>query len=400
MADDIAGDVGGEGAGSIGSDDLGGGEPAAGLDIAEIEATFNAQLTGADAPEGSEDGSGAAKADKGRVRSFIEKNYGGDEDAFLASTYSQREEAKRLAATVKELQEIVKNPPAPRDIAAEIKNAVASDPDAQAIDQRITAVDFRIKQIDRDQVELATSAGQVNNKIGQLEAQIQGANEEDRPRLYSELNRYRNEMRSINAEWKANSLGKDNSADLLETLRHQRGRVVREVREAMAREEQSKADDASKTSRIRMVYDKSYEVIATQSGIDPESDFGKSFNKVVRSQVADHIDTLPDGLDDPVELYKITQQIANTLIKQLGINPRGAGAPKTRQAITPRTTMVPKRSVNTAGQPYVALPNTSTGDPLDDPNLSPKQRGELARKQARNITEQLIKHNQRQAVGQ
>lgn len=37
MADDIAGDVGGEGAGSIGSDDLGGGEPAAGLDIAEIE---------------------------------------------------------------------------------------------------------------------------------------------------------------------------------------------------------------------------------------------------------------------------------------------------------------------------------------------------------------------------
>mgnify|MGYP001448986228 FL=1 len=205
-------------------------------------------------------------------------------------------------------------------------------------------------------------------------------------------------MDTVNSEWKANTLGKDNSIDLMRVYQGERNRVAREIRESIAREEQSRGMEAQNAERVRANYDSSFEAVATSAGIDPESDFGKSFNKVVKSQVADYLDTLPNGLD-PAGLYRATQQIANTLMKQLNINPR-TGAARNQAPVTPRQTIVPRRPVGDArGQLYQPLsPTTSTGDPLDDPSLSPKQKAELARKVSRGITDRLIKQS-RQSAG-
>ena len=402
MADESV-DVGGDGgSGSIDSGDLGGGDPSGNFDLASIESEANADalaefgLT----PEGKAgDGSAAAKAvEESRLEAWAKKQGYSDPDEFIAAQYSQRAEAKRLAETVKILEQRINNPEPTRDVAAEFQSALQSSPDVQAIDQTIAAVDNRIKQIDREQVSLAQEAGQINNKIGQIQAQVQTADPENLPRLYAELNRLQNRMDTVNSEWKANTLGKDNSIDLMRVYQGERNRVAREIRESIAREEQSRGMEAQNAERIRANYDSSFEAVATSAGIDPESDFGKSFNKVVKSQVADYLDTLPNGLD-PAGLYRATQQIANTLMKQLNINPR-TGAARNQAPVTPRQTIVPRRPVGDArGQLYQPLsPTTSTGDPLDDPSLSPKQKAELARKVSRGITDRLIKQS-RQSAG-
>lgn len=403
MADDVAGDVGGDAGLDGGDGSFEGGEPAdGGVDIAAVEASYNAdalaKLGIEPAPGTKEDGSAtpAQAAEKRRIDAFIEKNYGGDEDAFLAAQYSQREEAKRLASTVRELQEAIKNPPAPRDVQAEIANALQLHPKAQSIDRRMSETDTDIKQIDREQAQLATEAGQINNKLGELNARMQVAPEEQRAELWAQINRAENRMSVINSEWKANAGLKRTNISLLQTLQDQREDLAERIQGQLRSQEEQSRSESANADRVRSNFDQSFEAIASQAGIDPESDLGKTFGRVVRSQVADHLDTLPNGLD-PAGLYKATQTIANTLMKQLGINPRAAGRPGVKPPITPRQTLVPRRAFNASGQPY-APPVTSAGDPLDNPNLTPKQRADLARGQARAIGDAITKQARRGAL--
>ena len=403
MTDEISGDVGGDAGLDGGDGSFEGGEPAdGGVDIAAAEQAFNAdalaKLGIESAPGTKEDGSPqtpAQAAEKRRIDAFIDKNYGGDEEAFLAAQYSQREHGKRQDERLKELEELVRTRPEPkRDVQAEVANAIQLHPKAQSIDRRMSETDTDIKQIDREQAQLATEAGQINNKLGELNARMQVAPEEQRAELWAQINRAENRMSVINSEWKANAGLKRTNINLLQTLQDQREDLAERIKGQLRSQEDQVRSEEANAEHVRNVFDQSFEVIAQQIGVDVATDRGKTFYEIVKSRMADHLDRIPGGLD-PAGMYRDANKIANTLVKELGLDFRGAR--RSNQPVTPRQTMVPRRAFNASGQPY-APPVTSAGDPLDNPNLSPKQRADLARGQARAIGDAITKQARRGAL--
>lgn len=248
------------------------------LDAASIAAEFDAAaITGAkvktesDSP-GKEEGKKAngdardtgRSSSKSKLQEFIDKNYNGDEEAFLHSQYTSRDEARRLSDRVRDLEDRISKAPK-LDTAAEWKNLRDSDPEVQALDQEIRASDQELQRISKRQYDISERAGIVNTEIAKLTGQLSKADDaKEYAQIAGQIAELRAELISLGDRFESNEDKKARVEKDKRAAKRELTRTEKALRESLDSEAADKESVAEANERDRQTFERAFEHIATQ----------------------------------------------------------------------------------------------------------------------------------------
>lgn len=385
---DGGGDAGAGDAGTAGAGDGGDGGSEANVDLEQVAADFEAQALeelggqpptdGAEAEDG-QPGKGARRAAAlDPVDEFIQQNYQGNRVAFIAGLHEQRQEGRRQAAEIESLkQQFAAKPPAPRDVAAEIKAALESSPDVQAIDHDIQAIDTENRGIGARQLEIATRAGTCNNEIIQLEAQLPHIEDQKEwAKTYSTISRLRTELATLSGEFNTNELRQKQNASEKKNLGRERQRADREIRQRMADEENRNRSQSVSDQRTRETFSAAFDALIEPFGFDPKSPQYAYARNATRTQLADFLESLGSEAEalDAAGIYDAVHKLVGAYAEAHNLRPKPktpVAPPRPRQ---PRAlgVRVPGGTAGAGQRPAGSTPRTAD-DVLSDPDLVRKR---------------------------
>lgn len=343
---DAGGDLGGGG-----SDDGGGdGDPDSPIDVrdiaSEIDAQALAELEAAgddDDPNADDDAAGEGKG-KGKVaprrapaaidpalQDFINKNYNGNVTAFLAAQHTSREEGKRLADKVKELEGQLSGRANNRDTAAELKAVIESDEDVRALDQRITSTIENLKTLYARQDNLSKQSVTLNEKITTMTAQLPYIDDpKESSKMSAALTDARTQLAIIIGEFESNETKREMREDRLDTLRRDRAKLERQLKADLDAEENEKAEQADRDRRTVAIFNGAVDSILEPYGIDAKSEHMTLIREHLRTGVADWLESLgPKARSvDAAGIYSAVSSLFKVYARVHQMRPKAAGAPK------------------------------------------------------------------------
>lgn len=351
---------GAEGAGDPPDPDAGGddGDPAE-VDLAKVAEEFEARvLSEAEGGDGAEGGEGEGSRGKGAGRTptaadsklakFIQENYGGDEDAFLAAQYSSRAESRRLAEENQSLRR--QAPPETRDTAADLEEIYKADPDIQAFNREVQAIDNENKGFGTRAVEIVNEVRGLEAKIIEQEAGLGHIDEpKDLAKAQASLIRMRSQLDALRGEFQTNEVQRRANLYQKSNLQRDIRRAQQDIRAEMAAEENQEKTAKADGERTRKYFGAAFDALIKPFGLEPTSKRLPHIRSTVRAQLADYLDSLGDDAEgmDAASIFDATQKLIAAYADANEMKPRGTGTgasqrPKPPTPPPPRHLAVPR----------------------------------------------------------
>lgn len=309
--------VAGAGDGEGGGGDGGGDNPDDGegaVDLDELAREFEErQLAAAgkapaakkDEGKGGSEGAGSSTSE--RIKNYIDKNYGGDEDAFLAAQYHSREEGKRLADRVRELETKSSSAAPAQTPEQQLKAALDASTEVQSLNREIQDIDAETKTYGARQLEIGKECNAIDVKIAELRGQMAKADSDEKSSIHLEILAKENQKTSLVTEWNSNE-------SVIKTNDRNRRILVRDlqkaqdaVKESMSEKERRERDRATTQQRTRAAFNNAVISQVKEYGLEIQRDAeGKLVFKTpgsrvvyhsVRTQLAEWLDELGDDAD-------------------------------------------------------------------------------------------------------
>ena len=392
MDDDIV-DGGGEpdagGAGGNGGAGDGGADLTIGDIIADVEAGL---LEGGDgsghSDQASDDDGGdpksatpAASALPPGLKTFIDQNYGGDVDKFMAAQYESRAESQRMKERLEAL-EAEKTTTPTRDTAAELKARQEQDEEVRGISTQISALDASITSLTNANTSILQRAGTLDGEIKTLEQQmLSSTDDQARLNLSLELRDKKADMRDLTAEYRSNEIAKRGDTQTKALLNRDLNRVKQDVAHRMQQEEEEERSQADNNAQSLAFYNRAFEEEIAKFALDPK-DPGQA--KTLRYIYLSTKGILSDWLQGqgynakPLDYHGFKTAVSNLLGKaeeggaikrKVGGGPGNRPANRSRNAAPP-TPQNQRRINGPGGIPRKGAYTPKTADDIfDDPNL-------------------------------
>lgn len=400
MAEDNAGvgseDLGGESAdlGDLGS---GAGDPGSDtFDLEQVAADFEAEALeemGAEL-EADPSGEGAPGPARGTARSraqdaldaLVESDYGGDRNAALRGIIESRAEGRHLAERIKALETgRTASTSTPRDRGAEVKTAIDSNAEVQAIDQDIRYQDDLITALPNRNTTVATNHAQVEESINKLVNELNATDDQVRARqINTELLKLNRQAANLVSEFTRNEDRIEAAKARRSSLSRERARAAQAVKDGLDREEYSKGVEQENLQRTRRDFAAAVNQHLTRFDLDPKSESGRYVAHATKLFVKDYLDQLGPGAFglDSAQMDKAVRIVADDIAKKSGIRMKGSRSPVAgRQPVVRRVQVRPGANIpQTPPRPQTHSPrgratingtsrNLDSDDVLSDPKL-------------------------------
>lgn len=319
--------------------------------------------------EGDDNGEGGRRAPRTSdpVEDFIEKNYQGNRDAFVASLHESRNEGKRNADRIAVLEASLAERPAPaRDTAAELKDRLAVDPEVQSLNQDINDINVEYKSLQTRQLEISGQARALENKIVELDAEIPHIEDpKEHSRKQSAVYKARMELTQLSSEF----TGAENRIRQLKfehksTLR-ELGRAQSRVRADLVNEEQTTRATTTDAARTVKIFDAAFKSIVGQYAFDETTEAGKKkvtfVRQSVKSQLAAYLEAqgTADGLDAG-DIYDGVNALLSVYTDSHGVARKAPAGSKPKQRVPD-----PQRRIVTPPRPAAAADRGDRGNGRD-----------------------------------
>jgi DNA repair exonuclease SbcCD ATPase subunit len=365
------------------------GEGEAVVDLAQVAEEFDAEALAklstqpGQKPVKGEGPEGGKSQAADPVEEFISKNYQGDRTAFVHSLYAGREDAKRMRERLDELERqqrsAPREPEPPADPAAEFTAARQENPEIRALDQEIQVIDSQKKDAAGTIAQIAAQAQALAGELKRLQSEQVKAEPEQKAGIAAEVAEVRAQILALDQDWKlaqaeTRRLDADRRRVQREIIRAESG-----IRDEMAYARERAREDAADAEMAKQQFDASVAYYLGELGLDPKSEQAEYITGNCRSRLRDRIRSAGDGLGlDRAQIHAAVGQFVEETAKVFGIKPKKSSSPR---GPTPRPVVVPRSPLPVVRSPG-ASPQSSLDGVMDNPNLSPKQKADYARKRA------------------
>lgn len=402
--DDLDQDPGGEPApGSAGVDPNttdAGGDIDINTIVADVEAGLLDPNAGRDDQGGTDDGGDPKSATPppapldprvAATQAFVDKNYGGDWNAFLEAQYASRAENQRLKEDNERLRggDQGRGGAAPRDIAAEIKSRADQDAEVASIREQTTALDSSIQQIDTRNQHITAEYGRAQTEMESLNQQLLAAPEDQRYNLQMKMIRLENKMIALTGEFNSNTSIRDARTQTKAILSRDLRRAMDDIRGRIAQEDEDARAEQADNARTFDHYNRAFDAELSRYDVDPKSEKARYLYQATKGILADYLQRRgyeappldANGFRDAVsKLLDAAAKSTGGLKLKVGGN--GSRGPARRGAPAPVPPRPGAPRLNGPGGTLARRPGTpprSADELLDDPNM--------VRQRAQNIME-------------
>lgn len=315
------------------------------------------------------------------LKTFIDQNYGGDVDKFMAGQYESRAENQRMKERLEAL-EAEKNTTPARDTAAELKVRQEQDEEVRGISTQISALDASITSLTTANTQILQRAGTLDAEIKTIEKQLLSSTDDQaRLSLSLDLRDKKADMRDLTAEYRSNEIAKRGDTQTKALLNRDLNRVKQDVAHRMRQEEDEERAQADNNAQSLAFYNRAFEEEIAKYALDPK-DQGQA--KTLRYIYLSTKGILSDWLQGqgydakPLDYHGFKTAVSNLLQKaeeggairrKVGSGPGSRPANRSRNAAPP-SPQNQRRITGPGGIPRKGayIPKTAE-DIFDDPNL-------------------------------
>jgi hypothetical protein len=384
----VAGGDGGD-AGEAGGEGGEGGEPAI-TDLIAAAAEFDAEAVAGEhggdpdadpaAGDGEGDGKKAAQpAVDDPLQEYIDKYYGGSKQAFVAAQFESRAEGKRLAQELADLKATLAAKP--RDMQAEINEALKADPEVLAIDQEYQAIVADTKATNTRQTQITADYAKSNAEVISLEAELKHVDDpKESGKLQTKIMQLRMDLANLNSEFRENQTKLNMNARDARRLEREMVNAQKAVRDRLEHDDRTKQTSARSEAKTLEAFNKSFTYFMAPFALDPKSEQYEDIMETVKARLATKIEERGEDADplDASEIAELTAGIITKFAKANGLKPKAPGT-------KPGTPTPPKPPARPVSQRQVVLGNRARPTAPADGGNGGAPRGSAAPRTAEDV---------------
>lgn len=254
------------------------------------------------------------------LQAFVDKNYGGDWEAYIQSQHESRSEVSRLRAELEEMKS-AKNKP--EQVEARLKELKESDEDFQSLNQELTSVAKDWNDLGARNSKIITECVKLDRSIAMLEGKIEVADEGDKVYLRAEKAAAISEKNNLVGEHDRNERDRAALVRRHNELKRSVAARERDLRGELDAEEEREQEQKEYVEGARELFRNSFSEAATEAGLKPGS---AQYNRLYSSVKAEFLMQLrrPSNQERPAltdaGVRKAVKQIVEETASTFGLN--------------------------------------------------------------------------------
>jgi DNA repair exonuclease SbcCD ATPase subunit len=244
--------------------------------------------------EGEGTGEGAPSGKKGAYARLLEK-YGGDEDKLAEGVWNQANSLSEMSSRLDEITDLLKqSPPEPE---VPVEQTIADDPYVRQAAEEVRSIDQRIKEADRDQVQIVAEHGKLERLVNRLEGQLEGMDDENPKKsdIRDQLREARTERKEAARNYRESKRDIDTMQRELQQAAMRFRKAENDAKERVERDRNEVRTRAQRQAASRSEFTDAVRAEAKKYGIPEDSQTFKVLHESIQSRVVAYLRTLPKG---------------------------------------------------------------------------------------------------------
>lgn len=272
-------------------------------------------------PESNKEKVGESKAEgKLRIQTLVDSKYGGDWDKFTDGLYSQWNSSSELHSELKEIKAALEEQKQALVTKAAPEPPLNDDPDFQALESEITALDNDVKANEQVRAGLITQFNGISEKIAELRGQYALADDFNKRDIERRVEALTDKQALLGEKWdrtqkEDKSIERDKKA-----LKGQLKQLEKQISESRAQDKQKQAESLEAQADFRLAFFGLIEEAAGQYGLSAEDapKVKEHLKQTIKAEAVEYLHSHPELPDDFVQKRAAAYFDVHKLAKRAG----------------------------------------------------------------------------------
>lgn len=273
-----------------------------------------------DTGEGEGEGEGAPSGKKGAYARLLEK-YDGDEEKLAEGVWNQANSLSEMSSRLDEITELLKQAPPEPEVPTE--EIVANDTSVRQAAEEVRSIDQKIKEAERDQVQIVAEHGKLERLVNRLEGQLE-AMDDDNPKkadIREQLREARADRKEAARNYKDSKRDIEDKQSKLQQAAIRFRKAEQDAKEKVERERNEVRTRAQRQAASRAEFTEALEAEAKKYGIPEDSQTFKVLHESIQSRVVAYLRTLPKG-SPGIDYEQAVQDLMEEYVEAMDLKSR------------------------------------------------------------------------------